>query len=235
MSQEIAYLYKITDATNGREYIGVSKDPNKRFRKHCDKPTDNRRSILANAIQAHGKDKFSMQILCKSTAEYCYEMEAKLIEGYKTRTPSGYNITAGGLGYTGFRGPAHHKYGKRNSPELNEHMRQLFLGRPIPEEQKAKISATLTGRKAKPETLAKMSATRKGCKQSEQHVQARTGWKMPEEAKEKIRQSRLGKRNYVATPDENKAQSDRLKAKWADPEFRAMMMEARSNKKEVTS
>jgi len=132
MSQEIAYLYKITNIINGREYIGVTKNPEKRFRNHCEKPSDTRKSILANAIQAHGKDKFSMQILCKSTAEYCYEMEAKLIEGYKTRTPSGYNITAGGLGYTGFRGPAHHKYGKKNSPELNEHMRQLFLGRPIP-------------------------------------------------------------------------------------------------------
>ena len=235
MSQEIAYLYKITDATNGKEYIGVTKNPEKRFRKHCDKPSDNRRSVLANAIQAHGKDKFSMQILCKSTAEYCYEMEAKLIEGYKTRTPSGYNITAGGLGYTGFRGPAHHKYGKRNSPELNEYMRQLYLGRTLPEEQKAKISATLTGKKAKPETIAKRSATMKGRKQTPEHIQARTGWKMSDEAKEKIRQSRLGKRNYVATPEKNKAHSDKLKAKWSDPEFRAMMMEARNKKKEVIS
>jgi len=75
----------------------------------------------------------------------------------------------------------------------------------------------------------------KGRKQTPEHIQARTGWKMSDEAKEKIRQSRLGKRNYVATPEENKAHSDRLKAKWADPEFRAMMMEARSKKKEVTS
>jgi len=235
MQQEIAYLYKITNAVNGMEYIGVSKNPEKRFKKHCEKPQDSRRSILRNAIQAHGKDNFSLQILCKSTAEYCYEMESKLIEGYKTRTPLGYNITAGGLGYTGFRGEFHHMYGTQRSPEFREFMRQKYLGRPLSEEQKAKISASLTGKKAKPETIAKMSATRKGRKQSEQHVKARTGWKMPEEGKEKLRQAHIGVRTYVATPEQNKAQSDRLKAKWADPEFRAMMIEARNKKKEVIS
>jgi len=235
MSQSIAYLYKITDATNGREYIGVTKDPKERFRKHCEKPHKNRRSILANAIQAHGKDKFSMQILCKSTAEYCYEMESKLIAGYNTRNPNGYNITAGGRGYTGFQKEFHHMYGTKKSPEFREFLRQKFLGRPITEEQKAKIRATLTGRKSTLEARANQSKALKGKKHSEQHVKARTGWKMSDEAKEKIRQSRLGKRNYVATPEQNKTQSDRLKAKWADPEFRAMMMEARSKKKEVTS
>jgi len=233
MSQEIAYLYKITDATNGKEYIGVSKDPKKRFRKHCEKPSKNRRSILANAIQAHGKDKFSMQILCKSTAEYCYEMESKLIEGYNTRNPNGYNITAGGLGYTGFRKEFHHMYGTQKSLEFREFMRQKFLGRPIPEEQKAKIRATLTGRKAKPETIAKRSAVMKGRKQTPEHIQARTGWKMSDEAKEKIRQSRLGKINYVSTPEQNKAQSERMKAMWADPEQKAKR--TANMKKKVTS
>jgi group I intron endonuclease len=232
MSDETAFIYKITNTLNGKEYIGVSKNPKLRFTKHCQKPNSSRKSILSNAIHAHGKENFSMQILCQGSKEYCYELEKKAIKVYVTRTPDGYNITAGGLGYSGFIGAAHHKYGKKNSPELNEHMRQLFLGRPIPPEQRAKISASLKGKKQSLESVEKRRQKMIGQKRSEQSKQNMRGWKMSEEGKEKIRQNRFNVRNYVSTPEQNQAQAERMKALWADPELRAKRMA--NMKKKVT-
>jgi len=230
MEQQIAYLYKITNTLNGTEYIGVSKNPKLRFTKHCQKPNNSRRSILSNAINAHGKENFALQILCQGLKDYCYEMESKLIAGYNTRQPNGYNITAGGLGYSGFSGENSPMYGSKKSPELREHMRQMFLGRPIPPEQRAKISASLVGKKQSLETIEKRRQKMIGQKRSEQSKQNMRGWKMSEDGKEKIRKSRLKVRNHVSTPEQNKAQSERMKAFWADPELRAKRMANMNNK-----
>jgi group I intron endonuclease len=233
-SNTIGYLYRITNNVNGMQYIGVSKHPAKRFKKHCTKPATHKKSLLGNAIQKYGADKFALEVLVQSTMEYCFDLEIKAIEALETRTPSGYNITAGGEGFAGFFGEDHHMYGVKRSQEFCDHMSKLFTGRPIPLEQRAKISASLTGTKQSAETIEKRTKAITGLKRSEEAKQNMRGWKMSEEGRDKIRQAKLGsKAAYIATPEHKKAQADRMKALWADPVFKAQRIANMNKNKEI--
>jgi len=233
-SNTIGYLYRITNNVNGMQYIGVSKHPAKRFKKHCTKPSTHKKSLLGNAIQKYGADQFALEVLVQSTMEYCFDLEIKAIEALETRTPSGYNITAGGEGFAGFFGEDHHMYGVKRSQEWCNHMSNLFTGRPIPPEQRAKISASLIGRKQSAETIEKRRIATTGLKRSEEAKQKMRGWKMSEEGKEKIRQSKLGsKATYIATSEHRKAQSDRMKAVWANPILKAQRVANMNKTKEI--
>ena len=231
----IGYLYRITNNVNGMQYIGVSKHPAKRFKKHCTKPSKNRTSLLGNAIQKYGSDQFALEVLVQSTMEYCFDLEMKAIKALETRKPNGYNITAGGEGYAGFFGKDNHMYGKKKPAAFGEYMSKLFTGRPIPPEQRAKISASLTGKKHSAETIEKRNKAITGLKRSEETKQKMRGWRMSEEGKERIRQSKIGgKFHYVLPPEERKAQSDRMKAVWADPILRAQRVANMKKRKKVT-
>lgn len=233
-SNTIGYLYRITNNVNGMQYIGVSKHPAKRFKKHCTKPSTHKKSLLGNAIQKYGSDQFALEVLVQSTMEYCFDLEIKAIEALETRTPSGYNITAGGEGFAGFFGEDHHMYGVQRSQEFCDHMSKLFTGRPIPPEQRAKISASLTGTKQSAETVEKRTKAITGLKRSEAAKQNMRGWKMSEEGRDKIRQAKLGsKAVYIATPEHKKAQADRMKALWADPVFKAQRIANMNKNKEI--
>lgn len=230
----VGYLYRITNSVTGLQYIGVSKHPAKRFKKHCVKPSTHNKSLLGNAIQKYGSDKFNMEVLIQSTMGYCFDLEIKAIEAFKTRMPNGYNITAGGEGYAGFFGEDHHMYGVKRSQEWCNHMSKLFTGRPIPPEQRAKISASLIGIKQSAETIEKRRIATTGLKRSEEAKQKMRGWKMSEEGKEKIRQSKLGsKATYIATSEHRKAQSDRMKAVWANPILKAQRVANMNKTKEI--
>jgi len=233
-SNTIGYLYRITNNVNGMQYIGVSKHPAKRFKKHCTKPSTHKKSLLGNAIQKYGADQFALEVLVQSTMEYCFDLEIKAIEALETRTPSGYNITAGGEGFAGFFGEDHHMYGVKRSQEFCDHMSKLFTGRPIPLDQRAKISASLKGTKQNAETIEKRTKAITGLKRSEETKQNMRGWKMSEEGKDKIRQAKLGsKAAYIATPEHKKAQADRMKALWADPVFKAQRIANMNKNKEI--
>ena len=125
-------------------------------------------------------------------------------------------------------------YGVQRSQEFCDHMSKLFTGRPIPPEQRAKISASLTGTKHSAETIEKRTKAITGLKRSEEAKQNMRGWKMSEEGRDKIRQAKLGsKAAYIATPEHKKAQADRMKALWADPVFKAQRIANMNKNKEI--
>lgn len=68
---------------------------------------------------------------------------------YKEQGANLCNMSAGGESW----------FGPRLSTETKERLRQRFLGRPIPPEQRAQISHSLAGKKQSPETVAKRLAT----------------------------------------------------------------------------
>ena len=143
---DVAYLYKITNTINEMVYIGVTKNPKTRMNAHaCSKtPT---RSIIKNAMQKYGRDKFALQVLAIGTQRYCYELERKAIESLNTLKPNGYNICTGGVGAIGIYGDKNGMYGKTHTPETIEKMRKAASGKKVSDETKAKMSASRTGQK----------------------------------------------------------------------------------------
>ena len=228
-AETVGYLYRITNSVNGMQYIGVSKHPAKRFKKHCTKPSTNRKSLLGNAIQKYGADKFDLEVLVQSTMEYCFDLEIKAIEALETRTPKGYNITAGGEGYAGFFGENHHMYGKKKPAAFGEYMSKLFTGRPIPLEQREKISASLKGKKHSAETIEKRTKAITGLKRTEETKKKLREWRMSDEGKKIMQQSR-----HIASPEEKQAQSNRMKALWANPILKAQRVANMNKRKKVT-
>jgi group I intron endonuclease len=231
--QDVAYLYRITNAVNGMQYIGVSKNPTDRLRRHGTKANPSRKSILKNAIHKYGMDNFKMEVLVQSTLGYCFDLEKKAIEALGTRSPSGYNITAGGEGYTGFVGEDHHMYGVKRSQEWRDYMSNLFTGRPIPPEQRAKISASLKGNKHSAETIEKRTKAITGLKRSKESVARMIASKTGKTFSAEVRENMRIARNNRSSDEGYKKQSEAMKARWNDPEFREKMRLVLARKKEV--
>ena len=90
------WLYKITNNINGKLYIGVSIDPERRWRQHKRKGTHC--LALKGAMQKYGSDNFSFDLLLCGEDKYIDELEVAAIKLYNSKTPNGYNITLGGEG-----------------------------------------------------------------------------------------------------------------------------------------
>lgn len=101
MSNEIYYLYKITNLVNGKLYIGVTANPKSRERQHLhEKPRKGKVSLIKNAALKYGPENFKFEIICIGEQAYIYDLERKAIESYDT-VNSGYNLVPGGLGSLG--------------------------------------------------------------------------------------------------------------------------------------
>lgn len=87
-------IYKITNKLNGKIYIGQSIDPFSRFKQHCWNCKDYT-SLISRAIQKHGKENFSFEIL-ETDIENYNEREKYWIKYFNCIDPNGYNLTEGG-------------------------------------------------------------------------------------------------------------------------------------------
>lgn len=83
------YLYKITNLDNGKAYIGVSKDPDRRFNAHLT-------GYGSRALKEDLLSTFKTEILVIGSKEYIYDLEIKAIAKFSTLIPKGYNIAIGG-------------------------------------------------------------------------------------------------------------------------------------------
>jgi len=98
VQEERCYVYQITCKSTGKLYIGISKDPQRRFRNHKHVARSRKSktiSKLSFAINKYGEDDFEMKVLLCGPREYCAYMEIRLIAGWKT-IEDGYNIRQGG-------------------------------------------------------------------------------------------------------------------------------------------
>ena len=98
------YIYKITDKTNGKIYIGCTRSIGSRIRQHF-KASLKDNPVFHKAIQEHGICSFVWEIL--ETVEYAdeaFERERYYIDLYNTFVPNGYNATTGGAGMRGYTG-----------------------------------------------------------------------------------------------------------------------------------
>jgi group I intron endonuclease len=152
---KVAFLYKVTNSLTGMQYIGVTVDPKKRWRSHC-RAAKSTRLLLKNAILKHGEESFKMEVLLQAPQEYCYEMEPKLIEAYGTLSPSGYNLSAGGMGSLGLVGEQNGCYGRSGEAHPNFGKKGYRAGVLHTDETKLKMAHNRVGKKHSPETIEKM-------------------------------------------------------------------------------
>jgi hypothetical protein len=93
-------LYRITNLVNGKCYIGITKtSPQKRFAAHLTSARRGANTALHRAIRKYGEESFKLEqmVICEA-GQYLKDLEVKAIAAYGTRSPNGYNLTAGGDG-----------------------------------------------------------------------------------------------------------------------------------------
>ena len=100
-------IYKITNNTNSKSYVGkTNKEVEKRFNEHLKSSEKGSKFILHSAIRKYGPDNFSIEILFQSTSDLISEKEFTtvyeplLIDQHKSyHKEYGYNMTRGGEGF----------------------------------------------------------------------------------------------------------------------------------------
>ena len=99
------YIYKITNKTNNKIYVGMTSNINFRWKyghirtakKLINGENIGYKSLLYDAMKKYGIDNFSIEIIEECPIEIMGEREELWIEKLKSRDPSiGYNICRGG-------------------------------------------------------------------------------------------------------------------------------------------
>ena len=89
MKELSMYIYKITNKTNGKSYIGQTNDFSRRMREHCSRDY----MLIDRKIQQYGKENFDFSIILQDVSEEDIDiLEIYYIEKYNTLVPNGYNI-----------------------------------------------------------------------------------------------------------------------------------------------
>lgn len=198
--------YKITCSISGKRYIGITKRTlNRRWSAHVLRAfgDDPSASALAAAIRKYGKDNFTAEtIACSSSLHDLLETEKILIAQENTKSPNGYNLTAGGEG--GFDPApetrarmrlANVHLGKKQSAEFIEKRVASLRGRKYPGQTEKRRAAQI-GKKRKswgkhtPESIALMKEKCKGRRPSAAAIagviKAQTGKKVSVETRARM-------------------------------------------------
>lgn len=108
-SDTIYYVYCYTNKINSKKYIGKTKNIERRHEQHIKNAKSGRgHSLFHKAINKYGIDLFNLEILYSSILEDdVLEKEIYYVELYKTNVykyglDSGYNLTRGGEGRSGY-------------------------------------------------------------------------------------------------------------------------------------
>ena len=81
---------------NGKQYIGIAKNFDKRWAVHKHKALTNKGWLVHSAMRKYGLETVVKKILLIGTLDFAREMERRLIAGWNTISPHGYNLTEGG-------------------------------------------------------------------------------------------------------------------------------------------
>ncbi len=190
-------VYKATNKLNRRAYIGVTVTTKAvRWYKHCHDAKRGGTSPLSRAIRKYGREAFDVEVLYEcSSVEEMMVCEKALVAAHGTMTPNGYNLTSGGDGWAGRRGPetiarmrvAQRKRvaegrgskGVKHSEGTKAKISARHKGKPGPSpEVRARISATL---KANPKAMAQARSAA-----AANHVRNRGRKKTPEQTQRSV-------------------------------------------------
>lgn len=190
MTDDLHYLYKITNLINNKIYIGQTNDPSLRWSQHrsiAKKTTDiNESQVITRALIKHGIDNFTYEVIatCKDQ-QNADATEILLIQQYQSLfNQNGYNVALGGNVIvsnletrqkisTSLKKFYEMHPGSRTGAILSEETKSKIskshmgkpgtnLGRKFTEEHKHKISISNIGKKASEETIKKLSESHMG-------------------------------------------------------------------------
>lgn len=217
------YLYRL-DFPNGKKYIGLSQNADRRFREHCRQAAAGKGGNAVHAaIRKHGPP--LLRLLCAGDKQYIAALEIKAIEAFQTRDRrSGYNVSLGG------------QLAPTLVPEIAARAGLARRGLRFSAEHRARIATASTGRTHTAETRARLRVARltQACPM--------TGRKLSPETRGKISRAAIGRsspRKGIPTgrpgPNKGKSPSPETRAKLsaaglgrkASPETRAKLSAAR--------
>jgi len=204
---------------NGKAYVGVTKDPKRRFLMHAQ---GNSFALAFNrAVKKYGIENFDFSILAIfDNVDAANYHENAVIAAFGTLSPNGYNL-CGGSPLSRYRGPisqetreklslAHR--GKKTHPpsqETRQKISQSEKGKIVPlgvRENMSKAHIGLPGHPQSLETRIKLSEAHKGVKETPETclkmAQAALGRKHTLETREKMSRARKGKPGHRKSPDE---------------------------------
>lgn len=182
------YLYLITNLINQKQYVGITKNPERRKREHFNINNKHGSKLVKAAIQKYGIENFRFEILYDGEKEWIKSLEIKIIGALETMVPHGYNLTAGGDGA--------HDY--KHSEETLKRMSLVQTGKTLSFEHREKLSKAHTGKKCSPEACKKMSDAQKNrppcsLETKQKLSKAQTGKKLSNKTREKISQTLHGR------------------------------------------
>jgi GIY-YIG catalytic domain len=123
-------------------YFGVTNNPRRRWDSHRNKSNNH---YISRAIQIHGPEKFTFEVLAIGERSYLHGIEIAAIAAFGTQQ-FGYNIEPGG---------AHPSPIARTRAKLSVKVTAALKGRPTgphSPEHNAKIAAALKGRPSHPQS-----------------------------------------------------------------------------------
>lgn len=151
---KVSGIYAIRHTGSGKEYIGLSRNVKLRAQKH--REASKLKSLLHRAIAKHGLSSFEMCLLIETQISDLPAAEIVAIRERGAQHPKGYNLTAGG-------GRADvWKRDPERRLELAARNSVLHLGRQRSDLTKARLSASLKGKKRTPEQIARTAEGLRG-------------------------------------------------------------------------
>jgi group I intron endonuclease len=205
----MGYVYIIKNLTNGKCYIGQSKqkDVNTRWNSHKSTSKTKKKngsSALNAAFRKHGLANFTFNIICVCFDEDRLEYEKFYIKHFKTVSPKGYNLTDGGespiMSKETIAKMIQANIGRKHTDEAKRNMSIAQKSSVLCVQKLRLLSQNNTGKKRTDEARRKMSASSKGKPKSE-------------ETKKKISESKMGKPGHAHSEETKKKIRDALKGR----------------------
>lgn len=189
-----AGVYEIRNTLNNKVYVGSSVNVKRRLAAHRQhlRRGEHATAHLQASWDKYGEDAFAFKqlIVCDTKDVLFYEQ--RIMDGFRSNQKEfGYNKrlvveTCAGMKLTDEhkakiaasvpRGESHQYYGKKLCDKAYQAAADLKRGKPMSDEQKAKISCALRGRKKHDGFGAKISAAKKGIKYTDEQKKNMTGY-----------------------------------------------------------
>jgi group I intron endonuclease len=172
------YIYKYTCKINYKIYIGITKSPEVRFKKHKSK-YQIKKSRLNLAILKYGIENFTIEIIDgHKNIDIAKKQETGWIGQYKDSGYELYNISRGGACY---------------DEEVLERLSKSLRGRKLTQQQKDNIARNRIGKTHSVEAKKRISLAHIGKKMSEEAKKNMSIAKSTPEAKKRMSDIQTGK------------------------------------------
>jgi group I intron endonuclease len=204
----VSGIYRIQNKINGKFYIGSSVNIRWRVHKHLShlRRGLHNNTYLQSAFTKHGEQAFTVEMVAQCEPADLLATEQRYLDALAPQ----YNICQFAANTLGYRHTAQSKAKMSVANKGNQH----GLGSKHSDATKARLSEMASKRRATAETKAKISRAGLGNKSN-------TGRTLPPDHVAKVAAASLRMWNGADAHERRTAASERAKARWADPVWKA--------------